>query len=118
MLPLLCLLSQKLEKLHSLVKMKVEPALYFRHRSYFHGRIRNILEVVCFKLVSGCGACMAELKYVASKLKEARDSRIELKEEAMIITVEDQRVAEHHRSDDSCDPLVTPYIQIISLNVS
>lgn len=66
----------------------------------------------------GCGACMAELKYVVSKLKEARDSRIELKEEEMIITVEDQRMAEHHRSHDSCDPLGTPYIQIISLNVS
>lgn len=67
--------------------------------------------------MSGCGACMAELKYVVSKLKEARDSRIELKEE-MIITVEDQRMAEHHCSHDSCDPLGTLYIQIISLNVS
>lgn len=105
------------EKFCSHLKTKVDP-IYFSHKSYFHGRIRNILEVVCFKLVSGCGACMAELKYVVSKLKEASDSRIELKEEEMIITVEDQPMAEHHRSHDSCDPLGTPYIKIISLNVS
>lgn len=61
---------------------------------------------------------MAELKYFVSKLKQARDSRIDLKEEETIITVEDQQMAKHYRSHDSCDPLGTPFIQIISLNVS